>query len=159
MWTEADIFMTIASFGVWVPAALAWRSHTKATRATLLAEKRHARVQEQVTAPAEVAEAATPKGPGIMYRSTILLFRGIKWTTPRLLAGIRKVSRFTFMVSKAGGKVGMAKYQAYRAKVAQAKAVATPAVYVNQTVDWDQYDKPAFMRVKNASADQHHKIH
>ena len=160
MWTEPDIFMTIASFGFWIPAGLAWRSHTKATRATLLAEKRHARVQEQVTAPAEVAEAATPKGPGIMYRSTVLLFRGIKWTAPRLWAGSRKVSRFTFMVSKAGGKAGMAKWHAYRAnKVAKAKAVATPAVSVNPPVDWDKYDQPAFMRVKNASADQHHQIH
>ncbi|MDA8153099.1 MAG: hypothetical protein M0003_10370 [Acidithiobacillus sp.] len=162
MWTKPDVFMTIASFGFWIPAGLAWRSHTRATRATLLAEKRHARVAEQVTAPV-AAVPATPKGPGLMHKSTVLLFRGIKWTAPRLWAGIRKVSRFTLMVSKAGGKAAVGKYQVYRTnKVAQAKAAATPAVPVSPVVDWDQYEQPAFMRAKNASADeafQHHQIH
>lgn len=160
MWTEADVFMTIASFGVWVPAVMLWHWTKRAKKTILLAEKRQAGRQEQATAPADVAEAATPKGPGIMYRSTLLLFKGIKWTTPRLFAGIRKVSRFTFMVGKAGGKAAVGKYQAHRAtNVAKAKAAATPAVPVSHVVDWDQYDSPAFMRVKNASADQHHQIH
>lgn len=110
--------------------------------------------------PPPQAEPATPKGPGLLHRSTVLLFRGIKWTAPRLWAGSRKVSRFTFMVSKAGGKAGMAKWHAYRAnKVAQAKAAVTCATPVTPVVDWDQYEQPAFMRVKNASADQHHQIH
>ena len=152
MWTESDIFMTIASFGFWVPATLAWRSHTRATRAALAAEKRHARVQEQITAPAEAVETATQKGPGIMYRSTLLFFKGIKWTTPRLFAGIRKVSRFTFIVSMAGGKAAVGKYNAYCTnKVSKAKAVVTHAVSVNPTVDWDQYDSPAFMRAQKTS--------
>lgn len=95
-----------------------------------------------------------------MYRSTLILFKGIKWTYPRLWAGIRKVSRFTFMVSKAGTLASVAKYQAYSAnKVANAKAAATHAVPVSPVVDWDQYDSPAFIRVKNASADQHRQIH
>lgn len=160
MWTEADVFMTVASFGVWVPAMMFWHWTKRAKKTVLLAEKRQAGRQEQATASAETVESATPKGPGLLHRSTILLFRGVKWTTPRLFAGIRKVSRFTFMVSKAGGTASVAKYQAYRAnKVTTAKAAATLAVSVNPQVDWDQYEQPAFMRVKNASADQHHQIH
>jgi hypothetical protein len=150
MWTESDIFMTIASFGFWVPAALAWRSHTRATR--VLAAQKHQKVQEQITAPVEAVETATQKGPGIMYRSTLLFFKGIKWTTPRLFAGIKKVSRFTFMMNMAGGKAAVGKYQAYLSeKVTKAKAAAIPAVPVSPVVDWDQYDGPAFMRVKNTS--------
>ncbi|CDQ12082.1 conserved protein of unknown function [Acidithiobacillus ferrivorans] len=119
--------------------------------------KAKANRQEQVDAP---VEAATPKGPGIMYRSTLLFFKGIKWTTPRLFAGIRKVSRFTFMVSKAGGKAAVGKYNAYRTnKVTKAKATVTHAVPVSPVVNWDQYEQPAFQRVRNASADQHHQIH
>lgn len=160
MWTEADVFMTVASFGVWVPAMMFWHWTKRAKKTVLLAEKRQAGRQDQATSPTDVAEAVAPKGPGIVYRSTLLLFKGIKWTTPRLWAGIRKVSRFTFMVSMAGGKAAVGKYNAYRSdKVAKAKAAATHAVPVSPVVDWDQYEQPAFMRVRNASADQHHQIH
>ncbi|EGQ61450.1 hypothetical protein GGI1_06777 [Acidithiobacillus sp. GGI-221] len=160
MWAEADVFMTVASFGVWIPAMMFWQWTKRAKKTVLLAEKRQAGRQEQSTASAETVESATPKGPGLLHRSTILLFRGVKWTTPRLFAGIRKVGRFTFMVSKAGAKASGAKYQAYRAnKVATAKAAAAPAVSVNHQVDWGQYDQPAYQRVRNASVDQHHQIH
>ena len=159
MWTESDVFMTVASFGVWVPAMMFWHWTKRAKKQVLLAEKRHAGRQEQVTAPAEAVEAAAPKGPGLLHRSTILLFNGIKWTTPRLIAGIRKVCRFTFMVSKTGGKAGIAKYQAYKAAKAKAAATPAPAVSVNPTVDWNQYEQPAYQRVRNASVDQHHQIH
>ncbi|MHB1641996.1 MAG: hypothetical protein ACYCS8_04975 [Acidithiobacillus sp.] len=161
MWTSTGVALMASSATFWIPAIMFIRWSKRAKKTVLSAEKLQARqAQVQVTAPAEVAEPAAPKGPGIMYRSTVLLFRGIKWTAPRLWAGTRKVSRFTFMVSKAGGKAGTAKWHAYRAnKVAQAKAAATPAVSVNPPVDWDKFDQPAFMRVKNASADQHHQIH
>ncbi len=160
MWTNTGIALMATSATFWIPAIMFWRWAKRAKKTVLLAEKQQADRQVQVTAPAEVAAAATPKGPGIMYRSAVLLFKGIKWTAPRLWAGTRKVSRFTFMVSKAGGKAGMAKWHAYRAnKVAQAKAAVTCATPVTPVVDWDQYDQPAFMRVKNASADQHHQIH
>jgi hypothetical protein len=43
--------------------------------------------------------------------------------------------------------------------VATAEAAATPAVPVNPQVDWDQYEQPAYQRVKKASADQHQSIH
>ncbi len=159
MWTSTGVALMASSATFWIPAIMFIRWSKRAKKTVLSAEKLQAR-QAQVTAPAEVAEPATPKGPGLMHKSTVLLFRGIKWTAPRLWAGTRKVSRFTFLVTMAGSKAGMAKYQAYRAKkVAKAKAVATPAVSVNPPVDWDKYDQPAFMRVKNASADQHHQIH
>jgi hypothetical protein len=144
----APIFVLVATF--W--AVHRWHLSLVKTRE----EKKLGR--QAVAAPA--VETATPKGPGIMYRSTLLFFKGIKWTTPRLFAGIRKVGRFTFMVSKAGAKASGAKYQAYRAnKVATAKIAAAPAVPVSPVVDWDQYEQPAYQRVRNASADQHHQIH
>jgi hypothetical protein len=125
-----------------------------------LVKTREEKKMGRQSAAAPAVEAATPQGPSLLHRSTVLLFRGVKWATPRLFAGVRKVGRFTFMVSKAGGTALVAKYQAYRAnKVATAKAAATPAVPVSPVVDWDQYEQPAYQRVKNASADQHHQIH
>ena len=160
MWTQADVFMTVASFGVWVPAIMFWHWTKRAKKAVLLAEKRQAGRQEQTTVAPDATVAGAPKGPSLIHKSAVLLFKGIKWTAPRLWAGIRKVSRFTFLVGVAGGKATMRKYQAYRAtKAAQAKAAATLAVSVNPSVDWDQYEQPAYQRVRTTSADQHHQMH